>query len=77
MISVFINLTEGQNHLDATLERQVIPVNSEEGTFFLNVILPMAYSKLYAKFVLTRWRRWLQFCGSESNSLLDPVFFFV
>ena len=25
----------------------VTPLNSEEGTFFLNVILPMAYSKLY------------------------------
>ena len=25
----------------------VIPPNSEEGTYFLNVILPIAYSKLY------------------------------
>ena len=24
-----------------------MPLNSEEGTLFLNVILPMAYSKLY------------------------------
>ena len=33
--------------MDATRERHVIPLNSEEGTIFLNVILPMAYSKLY------------------------------
>ena len=26
-----------------------IPLNSEEGTIFLNVILPMAYSKLYSE----------------------------
>ena len=25
--------------------------------------------------VPTRWRRWLQFCWSENNRLLDPVFF--
>ena len=25
----------------------VIPLNSEQGTFLLNFILPMAYSKLY------------------------------
>ena len=35
------------NHLDATRERHVIPLNSEEGAIFLKVILPMAYSKLY------------------------------
>ena len=47
-------------HLNATSERQVIPLNSEEdlattiicslsalNTLFLNVILPLAYSKLY------------------------------
>ena len=28
-----------------------------------------------AKVVPTRWRRWLQFCGSENNRLLDPIFF--
>ena len=33
--------------MDATRERHAIPLNSEEGTIFLNVILPMAYSKLY------------------------------
>ena len=38
-----------ENHLDATRERHVIPLNSEEGPFFLNVILPIAYSKLYSK----------------------------
>ena len=40
-----------ENHLDAyaTCERHVIPLNSEEGIFFLNVILPIAYSKLYSK----------------------------
>jgi len=38
-----------ENHLDATRERLVIPLNSEEGIFFLNVILPIAYSKLYSK----------------------------
>ena len=26
--------------------------------------------------VPARWRRWLQFCWSENNKLLDPVFFF-
>ena len=36
-----------ENHLNATRERHAIPLNSEEGTIFLNVILPMAYSKLY------------------------------
>ena len=35
-----------RNHLDATRERHAIPLNSEEGTILLNVILPMAYSKL-------------------------------
>ena len=38
-----------ENHLDATRERHVIPLNSEEGIFFLNVILPIACSKLYTK----------------------------
>jgi len=33
--------------LDATRERHAIPLNSEEGAIFLNLILPMAYSKLY------------------------------
>ena len=46
-----------QHHLHATGEREVIPLNSEEGTFFLN-------------FIPTRWRRWLQFCGSENNSFV-------
>ena len=36
-----------ENHLDATRERHVFALNSEEGTFFSNVILPMAYSKPY------------------------------
>ena len=36
-----------QNHLGATYERHVIALNSEEGTLSLNVILPIAYSKLY------------------------------
>ena len=35
--------------MDATLERHVIPLNGDEGTFFLNVILPVAYRKLYCK----------------------------
>ena len=35
--------------MDATRERHAIPLNSEEGTIFLNVISPMAYSKLYRK----------------------------
>ena len=35
-----------ENHLDATRERHAITLNSEEGTIFLNVILPIAYSKL-------------------------------
>jgi len=35
--------------LDATRERNVIPLNTAEGTFFLNIILPMAYSKLYCE----------------------------
>ena len=38
-----------QNHLDATRERQVTPLNSEEDTFSLNVILSMGYSKLYCE----------------------------
>ena len=29
--------------MDATRERHVIPLNSEEGAFFSKVILPMAY----------------------------------
>ena len=33
--------------MDATHEQRVIPLNSEEGTFFLNVSLSMAYCKLY------------------------------
>ena len=37
------------NHLDATRERQVIPLNSEEDTFFLSVILSLAYSTLYCE----------------------------
>ena len=38
-----------ENNLDATRKRNVIPLNSEEGTFFLNVILPMTYSKLHGE----------------------------
>ena len=38
-----------ENHLDATRERQVTPLNSEEDAFSLNVILSMAYSKLYCE----------------------------
>ena len=37
-------LMNSLNNLDATRELHVIPLNSEEGTFFLNVILPLAYS---------------------------------
>ena len=39
-----------ENHLDAyaTCERHVIPLNSEEGIFFLNVILPIAYIVSFA-----------------------------
>ena len=33
--------------MDATRKRHANPLNSEQGTIFLNVILPMAYSKLY------------------------------
>ena len=36
-----------RNHLDATRERHVIALKSEEGTFSLNAILPIAYGKLY------------------------------
>ena len=43
---VHASIEGGENHLDATRERHVIPLNSEEGTLFVNVILPMAYSKL-------------------------------
>ena len=38
-----------ENHLDATRERQGTPLNSEEDTFSLNVILSMGYSKLYCE----------------------------
>ena len=38
-----------ENHLDATRERQVTPLNSEEAAFSLNVILSVAYSKLYCE----------------------------
>ena len=48
-----------------TRERHVIPLYGEEGTFFLNVVLPMAYSKLYresgpnkmAPLALILWKR--------------------
>ena len=33
--------------MDATRERHVTPLNSEEGKIFLSVILPIAYSQLY------------------------------
>ena len=60
-----------RNHLDATRERHAIPLNSEEGTILLNVILPMAYSKLYRESGPNEMAPL-----SENNRLLDPVFFF-
>ena len=38
-----------ENHLDATRERHFLTLNREKGTFFLNVILPMAYSRLHGE----------------------------
>ena len=64
-----INVRIGnKNHLDGTCERHLIPLNSEEGTFFLNVILPTWHIVSFiAKVVPTRWRRWLQFCRARTT----------
>lgn len=65
-----------KEYLDATRKHHNIPLNSGEGIFFLNVILPMVYGALYHKRSPSRWCCWLQFCGSENSRLLNPVFFF-
>ena len=53
----------------------MIPLNSEEDTIFLNVILPLAYSKLYRESGPNKMAPLASICWSENNRLLDPVFF--
>ena len=67
-----------KEYLDATRKHHVIPLNnSGEGTFFINVILPMAYSALYHKRSPTRWCCWLQFVGVRTIGCSMQSFFFL
>ena len=63
------------NHLDATRERHVIPLNSEEGAIFLKVILPMAYSKLYRESGPNKMAPLALILLEREHRLRDPVFF--
>ena len=57
--------------MDATHEQHVIPLNSEESTFFLNVLLSMAYCKLYRESNPNK----MALLASMNNRLLDPGLF--
>ena len=64
-----------ESHLDATRERHVIPLNSEEGTIFLNVILRMAYSKLYRESGQQDGTAGLNFVGTRTIGCSIQSFF--
>ena len=51
----------------------VIPLNSEEGKFFLNVILTTAYSKLYLESGPNKMAPLASIMWEQEHRLLDPV----